>query len=74
MDFFLSELNLPLLQENVGFSVDTDQNRWALSLPKYRVCIAIEPNMVACEPKKILFTFHSRFLKIVQKILIRYCF
>ena len=53
MHFFPDELNLPLLQENVEFSVDTDQNRWALSLPRYPICIAIEPNMVACEPENI---------------------
>ena len=51
--FWNKKLNLPLLQENVEFSVGTDQNRWALSLPRYPICIAIEPNMVACEPKNI---------------------
>ena len=45
--------NLPLLQGNVEFSVDTDQNRLVLSLPRYPICIAIEPNMVAYEPRNI---------------------
>ena len=53
MHLFWIKLNLLLLQENVEFSVGTDQNRWALSLPRYPICIAIGPNMVACEPKNI---------------------
>ena len=53
MHFFWIKLNLLLLQENVEFSVGTDQNRWALSLPRYPICIAIEPNMVAYEPRNI---------------------
>lgn len=56
MYWFWNESNLPWLQENVEFSVDTDQNRLVLSLPRYPICISIEPNMVACEPENIIFT------------------